>query len=54
MEEKPKNKDNLFMLQPQVSHAGFVFFQCSGKEAQQHSVDVALLFVGREVRVRKS
>ncbi|KAI8573016.1 hypothetical protein RHMOL_Rhmol01G0246400 [Rhododendron molle] len=27
---------------------------CSGKEAQQHSVDVAILFVGREVGIQKS
>ncbi|XP_058198377.1 uncharacterized protein LOC131313896 [Rhododendron vialii] len=37
-----------------LSEGGWSNLLCSGKEAQQHSVDVALLFGGREVGIRKS
>ncbi|KAG5517792.1 hypothetical protein RHGRI_038232 [Rhododendron griersonianum] len=33
-----------------LSEGGWSNLLCSGKEAQQHSVDVALLFVGRELQ----
>ncbi|KAF7132691.1 hypothetical protein RHSIM_Rhsim09G0130300 [Rhododendron simsii] len=37
-----------------LSEGGWLNILCSGKEAQQHSVDVALLFVGRELPLWES
>ncbi|KAE9451194.1 hypothetical protein C3L33_16911, partial [Rhododendron williamsianum] len=37
-----------------LSEGGWLNILCSGKEAQQHSVDVALLFVGRELQLSES